>query len=150
MDVRIFTEPQQGATYDELLSMALATESAGFDAFFRSDHKYANEFNLAFQSPEQARVILRAVDEACEAIGRDPKEIKRSIALQTVCGRDGAECKRRALAIGRELDGVKARGLAGTPREIAERLKSFAALGISRVNLQMLDVTDLERVQPNR
>jgi F420-dependent oxidoreductase-like protein len=38
MDLRIFTEPQQGATYDELLAVALAAESWGFDAFFRSDH----------------------------------------------------------------------------------------------------------------
>ncbi|MFI2753719.1 LLM class F420-dependent oxidoreductase [Cellulomonas sp. P22] len=38
MDVRIFTEPQQGATYDDLLTVALATEELGYDAFFRSDH----------------------------------------------------------------------------------------------------------------
>ncbi|UPK74237.1 LLM class F420-dependent oxidoreductase [Nocardioidaceae bacterium SCSIO 66511] len=38
MDLRIFTEPQQGATYDDLLRVAQATESLGFDAFFRSDH----------------------------------------------------------------------------------------------------------------
>ncbi|RFU87574.1 LLM class F420-dependent oxidoreductase [Streptomyces triticagri] len=38
MDLRIFTEPQQGATYDTLLSVAKATEELGFDAFFRSDH----------------------------------------------------------------------------------------------------------------
>ncbi|MGK5529596.1 LLM class F420-dependent oxidoreductase [Streptomyces sp. URMC 129] len=38
MDLRIFTEPQQGATYDTLLSVARATEELGFDAFFRSDH----------------------------------------------------------------------------------------------------------------
>ncbi|MCU1595423.1 MAG: class F420-dependent oxidoreductase [Frankiales bacterium] len=38
MDVRIFTEPQQGATYDELLAVAQASEALGFDAFFRSDH----------------------------------------------------------------------------------------------------------------
>lgn len=38
MDLRIFTEPQQGATYDQLLAAARATESVGFDAFFRSDH----------------------------------------------------------------------------------------------------------------
>jgi F420-dependent oxidoreductase-like protein len=38
MDLRIFTEPQQGATYDTLLSVAKATEDLGFDAFFRSDH----------------------------------------------------------------------------------------------------------------
>ncbi|MGW2050873.1 LLM class F420-dependent oxidoreductase [Streptomyces sp. NPDC001858] len=38
MDLRIFTEPQQGATYDTLLTVARATEDLGFDAFFRSDH----------------------------------------------------------------------------------------------------------------
>ncbi|MCU1687608.1 MAG: class F420-dependent oxidoreductase [Amycolatopsis sp.] len=38
MDLRIFTEPQQGASYDDLLRVAKATEDAGFDAFFRSDH----------------------------------------------------------------------------------------------------------------
>ncbi|MBV2355249.1 LLM class F420-dependent oxidoreductase [Streptomyces sp. J2-1] len=38
MELRIFTEPQQGATYDTLLSVAKATEDLGFDAFFRSDH----------------------------------------------------------------------------------------------------------------
>jgi F420-dependent oxidoreductase-like protein len=36
--LRIFTEPQQGATYDQLLAMAQLTEELGFDAFFRSDH----------------------------------------------------------------------------------------------------------------
>ncbi|GAB2976789.1 LLM class F420-dependent oxidoreductase [Amycolatopsis acidiphila] len=38
MDLRIFTEPQQGASYDDLLRVAKKTEDAGFDAFFRSDH----------------------------------------------------------------------------------------------------------------
>ncbi|MCO5970595.1 LLM class F420-dependent oxidoreductase [Actinoallomurus soli] len=38
MLLRIFTEPQQGASYDTLLRVAKATEEYGFDAFFRSDH----------------------------------------------------------------------------------------------------------------
>ncbi|GAA2358998.1 LLM class F420-dependent oxidoreductase [Nonomuraea africana] len=38
MQLRIFTEPQQGASYDDLLAVAKATERLGFDAFFRSDH----------------------------------------------------------------------------------------------------------------
>jgi F420-dependent oxidoreductase-like protein len=38
MQLRIFTEPQQGASYDQLLAVARATEVNGFDAFFRSDH----------------------------------------------------------------------------------------------------------------
>ena len=38
MKLRIFTEPQQGASYDTLLRVAKAAEDLGFDAFFRSDH----------------------------------------------------------------------------------------------------------------
>ena len=38
MQLRIFTEPQQGASYATLLQVAKATEDLGFDAFFRSDH----------------------------------------------------------------------------------------------------------------
>ena len=37
-DLRIFTEPQQGATYDDLLAVASTAERLGFGAFFRSDH----------------------------------------------------------------------------------------------------------------
>jgi F420-dependent oxidoreductase-like protein len=38
MQLRIFIEPQQGASYDDQLAVARATEDLGFDAFFRSDH----------------------------------------------------------------------------------------------------------------
>lgn len=38
MDLRIFTEPQQGASYQDLLRVARTAEDAGYDAFFRSDH----------------------------------------------------------------------------------------------------------------
>src|SRR5215469_8493356 len=38
MRLRIFTEPQQGASYAMLRRVARATEDLGFDAFFRSDH----------------------------------------------------------------------------------------------------------------
>jgi len=38
MRLRIFVEPQQGATYQTLLAAAQCAERSGFDAFFRSDH----------------------------------------------------------------------------------------------------------------
>src|SRR6202042_1152679 len=38
MRLRIFVEPQQGASYDQQVKMAQAAEVGGFDAFFRSDH----------------------------------------------------------------------------------------------------------------
>jgi F420-dependent oxidoreductase-like protein len=41
MRLVIFTEPQQGATHNDLLRVAQTAESAGFDGFFRSDHYLA-------------------------------------------------------------------------------------------------------------
>jgi F420-dependent oxidoreductase-like protein len=38
MQLRIMTEPQQGAEYTRQLAVARAAEELGFDAFFRSDH----------------------------------------------------------------------------------------------------------------
>jgi len=38
MQLRIFTEPQQGASYETLLAWAKAADDLGYDAFFRSDH----------------------------------------------------------------------------------------------------------------
>ena len=57
MDLRIFTEPQQGATYDELLAVARTAESAGFDAFFRSDH-YLTMGGDGLPGPTDAWVTL--------------------------------------------------------------------------------------------
>ena len=37
-DLCIFTEPQQGASYDTLLTLAQRAEAVGFGGFFRSDH----------------------------------------------------------------------------------------------------------------
>jgi F420-dependent oxidoreductase-like protein len=41
MLLRIFTEPQQGASYDDLVTVATTAEALGFDAYFRSDHYLA-------------------------------------------------------------------------------------------------------------
>lgn len=41
MELRIFVEPQQGATYSDQLAVATTAEAAGFGAFFRSDHYLA-------------------------------------------------------------------------------------------------------------
>jgi F420-dependent oxidoreductase-like protein len=57
VQLRIFTEPQQGATYDDLLAVARRTEEAGFDAFFRSDH-YLAMGGTGLPGPTDAWVTL--------------------------------------------------------------------------------------------
>jgi F420-dependent oxidoreductase-like protein len=64
--VRIFTEPQQGATYETLLAVASAAEDLGFDGFFRSDHfladsKFATGGPGGLPGPSDAWVTLGAL-----------------------------------------------------------------------------------------
>jgi F420-dependent oxidoreductase-like protein len=57
VELRIFTEPQMGATYDDLLAVARRTEETGFDAFFRSDH-YLTMGGDGLPGPTDAWVTL--------------------------------------------------------------------------------------------
>lgn len=61
MDLRVFTEPQQGASYDDLLRVARATQDGGFDAFFRSDHYLAMGGGDGSPGPTDAWVTLAAL-----------------------------------------------------------------------------------------
>ncbi|HEU0168821.1 MAG TPA: LLM class F420-dependent oxidoreductase [Chloroflexota bacterium] len=58
MDLRIFTEPQQGASYDKILAVARAAEQGGFDAFFRSDHYLAMGGVSGLPGPTDAWITL--------------------------------------------------------------------------------------------
>ena len=61
MDLRIFTEPQQGASYDDLLTVAQAAERLGFDAFFRSDHYLVMGDGDGLPGPTDAWVTLAGI-----------------------------------------------------------------------------------------
>ncbi|MER5373126.1 LLM class F420-dependent oxidoreductase [Streptomyces sp. NPDC002553] len=296
MDLRIFTEPQQGATYDTLLAVAKATEDLGFDAFFRSDHylkmgdvdglpgptdawitlaglaretsrirlgtlmtaatfrlpgvlaiqvaqvdqmsggrvelglgagwfeeehaaygipfpkekfarleeqlaivtglwgteagrtfdfqgeyyqlkdspalpkpaqskipvlvgghgasrtprlaaQYADEFNMPFGSVEDTERQFGRVRAAAEAAGRPADAITCSNVLVACVGKDDAEVARRAAAIGREVDELKANGLAGSPAEVVDKIGRYMEIGSRRMYLQILDVHDLEHLE---
>ncbi|MFE9769299.1 LLM class F420-dependent oxidoreductase [Streptomyces sp. NPDC005808] len=296
MDLRIFTEPQQGATYDTLLAVAKATEDLGFDAFFRSDHylpmgsadglpgptdawitlaglaretqrirlgtlmtagtfrlpgvlaiqvaqvdqmsggrvelglgagwfeeehkaygipfpkekfarleeqlaivtglwatepgktfshhgtyydltdspalpkpaqakvpvligghgavrtprlaaQYADEFNMPFASIEDSERQFGRVRAVAEQAGRNGGDITYSNALVACVGKDDAEVARRAAAIGREVDELKANGLAGTPDEVVEKIGRYAAIGSRRIYFQILDLDDLDHLE---
>jgi F420-dependent oxidoreductase-like protein len=61
MKLRVFTEPQQGASYDQLLAVARATEANGFDAFFRSDHLMRMGEGSGWPGPTESWVTLGAL-----------------------------------------------------------------------------------------
>src|SRR5664279_890141 len=61
MLLRIFTEPQQGASYDALVAVAKASEDLGFDAFFRSDHYLRMGAGDGLPGPTDAWVTLAGI-----------------------------------------------------------------------------------------
>ena len=109
--------------------------------------RFADEFNVAFVSSEQTGAAFGRVRDACVAIGRDPASLVYSAALTVCCGRTGAEVARRAAAIGREVAELEVDGLAGSPAQIVDKLGVFAALGASRMYLQVLDLHDLDHLE---
>ncbi|MFJ6656840.1 LLM class F420-dependent oxidoreductase [Streptomyces sp. NPDC091377] len=296
MDLRIFTEPQQGATYDTLLTVAKATEDLGFDAFFRSDHylkmgdvdglpgptdawitlaglaretrrirlgtlmtagtfrlpgvlaiqvaqvdqmsggrvelglgagwfeqehtaygipfpkekfgrleeqlaivtglwatepgrtfdfrgthyqladspalpkpaqpripvligghgktrtprlaaQYADEFNIPFASVEDSEAQFGRVRAAAEEAGRGADDLVYSNALIVCVGKDDQEVARRAAAIGRDAEELKANGLAGSPAEVVDKIGRYAGIGARRIYLQILDLHDLDHLE---
>jgi F420-dependent oxidoreductase-like protein len=109
--------------------------------------QYGSEFNLPFQQVDASRKLFDRVRSACSLVDRDPSSLVFSSALVLCCGRDESEVARRAAAIGREPAELRANGLAGTPAEIVDRIGQYAALGVSRIYLQTLDVSDLDHIE---
>ncbi|UJW36090.1 LLM class F420-dependent oxidoreductase [Saccharothrix sp. AJ9571] len=68
MELRIFTEPQQGASYDDQLRVAKAAEELGYDAFFRSDHILKMGSATGLPGPTDAWVTLGALARETQRI----------------------------------------------------------------------------------
>jgi F420-dependent oxidoreductase-like protein len=109
--------------------------------------RYADEFNLPFVGLETSEEQIGRVRAACEAIGRDADGLIYSNSHTVCCGSDEAELERRAEYIGRSLDDLRANALAGTPAELVDTIGRYAALGASRMYLQVLDLHDLDQIQ---
>jgi len=61
MLLRIFTEPQQGASYETLSTVARTAESLGFDGFFRSDHYLSMGSATGLPGPSDAWTTLAGI-----------------------------------------------------------------------------------------
>lgn len=68
MDFRIFTEPQQGATYDDQLQLARRAEDLGFNGFFRSDHYLAMGEGDGLPGPTDAWTTLAGLARETSSI----------------------------------------------------------------------------------
>ncbi len=67
-DLCIFTEPQQGASYDTLLAVAQRAEALGFGGFFRSDHYLKMGDVSGLPGPTDAWVTLAGLARETKSI----------------------------------------------------------------------------------
>ena len=109
--------------------------------------RFADEFNVPFVSTGDAAAQFEVVREACRAQGREEGQIRFSAALTVCCGRDEAEVRRRANALGVDLDRLAEIGAAGTPARVSERIAEYGGLGCDRIYLQYLDPADLDHLE---
>jgi alkanesulfonate monooxygenase SsuD/methylene tetrahydromethanopterin reductase-like flavin-dependent oxidoreductase (luciferase family) len=134
----------------------LLTGGEGSPRSLRIGARYVDEFNLSSSSPEKAATIFAALAGACEAIGRDPATMGRSVMAGVLIGRDEAELagRKQALlaAFGDEsggddwFDAREPRWVLGTPDQARVMVKRFADAGAERIMLQDFLPRDLEMV----
>jgi F420-dependent oxidoreductase-like protein len=109
--------------------------------------RFADEFNVPFGSVQDSAAGFARIRDACEAVGRYPASVIYSVAQTVCCGKDDAEFRRRAAAIGRDPADMRVNGIGGTPGEVAAKIAKFAEIGAERVYLQVLDLSDLDHLE---
>ncbi|MEU4687942.1 TIGR03560 family F420-dependent LLM class oxidoreductase [Actinoplanes sp. NPDC023714] len=108
--------------------------------------KYAAEFNVPFSKIEDLPAQYDRVRAASAAIGRTEPPAFSAAAVLCV-GRDDAEVRRRAAAIGREVEEMRENGgIVGTPAEAVETIKKYGEAGATRLFLQALDLADIDHL----
>ncbi|TKV57643.1 LLM class F420-dependent oxidoreductase [Nakamurella flava] len=110
--------------------------------------RFADEFNLGFPDEVEAGVAqFGRVRAACEAAGRSPDDLVYSLAHVLCVGADDAEYRRRAEAIGRDADDLRAASpLAGTVDEVVDGFGTWTTAGAQRFYLQVLDLHDVDHL----
>ncbi len=108
---------------------------------------FADEYNVPFAPLDTITTQFDRVRDAVDAVGRPTDSMVYSASFVVCAGRDDAEITKRAAAIGREVDELRSNSpLAGTPNQIVDQLGPFAEIGLQRVYLQLLDMSDLEHL----
>jgi F420-dependent oxidoreductase-like protein len=134
----------------------LLTGGEGSPRSLRIAARYVDEFNLSSSSPEKAATKYAELAAACEAIGRDPATMGRSVMAGVLIGRDAAELARRKQAMleafGSEsggddwFDAREPRWVLGTPDQARAMVKRFEDAGAERIMLQDFLPRDLDMV----
>lgn len=110
-------------------------------------------------TPDAYRERLAVLERECEAIGRDPSTVWRSLGLYALCGEDEADLRRRYERLQKaspgvldrvDLDTFRTGRLVGTVDEVREQAAGWSELGVETlvigagaVPFQVVDLDDV-------
>ncbi|GAC1461605.1 MAG: LLM class F420-dependent oxidoreductase [Candidatus Limnocylindrales bacterium] len=111
----------------------------------RTAAKYATWFNFNLaggrMTPEAIAEQMRALDDACAAVKREPRSLKRSAFIGIFVANDErevealvAEAAAKAKLTPAEWRAARPGAVVGTPGAVAARLAEYASAGIEHVN----------------
>lgn len=122
--------------------------------------EYADEWNVTGIPRDVYDHKLEVFKRHCDDVGRDPEEVRRSIMLGHLIGRNDTELRQRASRFREIFESMadlepdeiisryKERGmLVGTPAEIVEEINLRGEQGVERIMLQTHDQTDMEALE---
>ena len=117
--------------------------------------QHATEWNFTYAPIGVFIEKQRRLDEACAAIGRDPKTITRSIMIPFVIGKDAAALQKRIDAQramfpdlpSTHADWLAAGYLGGSPAQLIDHIQEREAVGLSRFMLQHNSLDDLDSLE---
>ena len=114
------------------------------DRLLRLVAEMADGWNTCWAwTPDDYRGRLDVLNRACEAVGRDPSSVRRTLGLYALAGEDERDLaaryeRMRAEAPGGMLDRVpleewRAGRLVGTPDQLAGQVAGWKALGVAEI-----------------
>lgn len=94
----------------------------------------ADGWNTFFMPPAAYQHKLDVLAEHCRAVGRDPRDIRKSLVVQAVVGTDAADVRARAERLARTrnttVEALAGGMVIGTPEQAAEQLAGYVQMGV--------------------
>ncbi len=132
-------------------SMPLWTGGRGATRTPANAARWCSGWNVPYVSPEEYRRLNDRLDASCEAIGRDPATLERSVNLAFHVGATPAaaegELRRIREQWGPDADRVTEGALVGTPDQVVERIAAYRAAGAHGVNIALRLPVDEEALE---
>jgi F420-dependent oxidoreductase-like protein len=129
-------------------SLPILIGGGGEQKTLRTVARFADAWNIANVTPEEARHKDEVLRRHCEEVGRDPATIERTLSLGPVVIRDDPAEAEKVVASFRERNvGMDRAILTGTPDELAARVRQYVALGFRHILFHLVPPYDHETME---